>query len=300
MEKPMNKNNDQLNEVIIQGEAEDQNVIDKETYLVEEFKANFKPEIFKSRLAIALKYSGRSRDEIKTDIAITTSMISNYLNSPTIVPSFRTLKKLSNYLGVDYNWLIGIEDADIEGFKRFNFISASRGVSVRSKQLAKLVATHIHQDQSALPMIDSLLRDMVYLNKQQLNQLSIFAQGLTNSTFQSDEVVSNRVLYNAYSLDPEKSLESDYNDLLLLNKLTQEFKPNQLELETYITIKPSAVHELIKNFDYLKTDKQTVYDFELFYDMIKNRVESHEFQDQYMTQRKQRDKNRSIKKITEK
>ena len=145
----MNKNNDQLNEVIIQGEAEDQNVIDKETYLVEEFKANFKPEIFKSRLAIALKYSGRSRDEIKTDIAITTSMISNYLNSPTIVPSFRTLKKLSNYLGVDYNWLIGIEDADIEGFKRFNFISASRGVSVRSKQLAKLVATHIHQDQSA-------------------------------------------------------------------------------------------------------------------------------------------------------
>ena len=282
----------------------EEDVEDANNIRVQEFKAKLNPDIFRSRLAVALKYSGKTREEIREKTEITTSMLSNYLYNKKIVPSYRTMSKLAMTLGVNFDWLIGVEEADIEGFKKAGFIRASRGANRRAEDLAKLVAVHMHQDKSALPILSNLLKELLYLNKQQLNQLWIFAQGLNTSTFLDNEVVSTRTIFNAFSLD-EKPVDEKYSDLIDLGKFAREYSPKIIEEDYKNTLNDEDPLSIInEGYKILQKDpatfKYSIQEFELFADLIKNRVLSNQFQEQRWLENKKQLQENKNKMIIEK
>lgn len=234
------------------------------------FKSILKPTVFKSRLPIAIRYSGKSRKEILDEIGITSSMLSNYLYASP-VPGFKTFNRMIDCFGVSFRWLAGDEKADIEN-NDFQF----RGIPIsiikqRQEKLAQMIVVHFRLYRNAIEPISEILKTMGSMSLAELNHLSALAKGIRHSHNLDPR---QKIVYNAYNEDfLSFSEETAYHDLLELNRITNDFNPKQLMITDEPPLDDNEIKTLTKILENLRNDPVVKSEFQSFVDTIYSRID---------------------------
>jgi len=264
-----------------------------------EYRSRLQPLIFKTRLNIALQYSGKSREKIKEETLVTSSMLSNYLGPLNIVPSFKTFQELVRCLEVNRNWLLGDPDADIEGAERPLRLTMNKLIRRREHKLAQMLAIHLHMPADTVEVYRRLIRSFVGLNKTQLNQVLITSKGIGRS-----ESLNSRsaqlITYTSYSSENKEDVLKDYSDLISLNQITESFSPIQLIENTNEAISDEDIMDLVKKLNKLRNDPVYRYEFDLMLDSIEHRIQSREESRRFMIDSRNRRLEREKKALEKK